>query len=197
MPHHKHGFTIIEVSLVLAIAGLILVMAFIAVPTLQRQARDAKRKEDTMTFLQALKKYQQNNRGQLPKISYDNDGVDMISSIVNFKLYDNMNTWFDSPPENIPWVKFYNDYLGDNFTNPNGTKYSFYIQNIDECGSLESWCYDYISTEVSENGFDERVADFYIFPSSNCENGQPVKTSNSRNLAIVTLLESGTYCANL
>lgn len=64
--NQKFGFTIIEVSLVLAVAGLIFLMVFIALPQLQRQQRDTRRKEDIFTFLEAVKKYQTNNRGVLP-----------------------------------------------------------------------------------------------------------------------------------
>ena len=62
----KSGFTIIEVSLVLAIAGLIFLMAFIAFPSLQRTQRDAKRREDVLLLLERVKEYQRNNRGALP-----------------------------------------------------------------------------------------------------------------------------------
>ena len=40
------GFTIIEVVLVLAIAGLIFLMVFLALPALQRQQRDTQRRSD-------------------------------------------------------------------------------------------------------------------------------------------------------
>ena len=62
----QSGFTIIEVSLVLAIAGLIFLMVFIALPALQRQSRDTQRRSDILTFLEMTKKYQSNNRGALP-----------------------------------------------------------------------------------------------------------------------------------
>lgn len=62
----KSGFTIIEVALVLAIAGLIFLMVFVALPSLQRSQRDARRRDDIITFLEAVKKYQTNNRGTLP-----------------------------------------------------------------------------------------------------------------------------------
>ena len=42
----KKGFTIIEVVLVLAIAGLIFLMVFVALPALQRNQRDTQRKQD-------------------------------------------------------------------------------------------------------------------------------------------------------
>lgn len=48
MKKHKlyEGFTIIEVVLVLAIAGLIFLMVFLALPALQRSQRDTQRKND-------------------------------------------------------------------------------------------------------------------------------------------------------
>ena len=70
---HKHesqpnnkGFTIIEVVLVLAIAGLIFLMVFIALPALQRNQRDTQRKNDLATFASALQNYAANNRGRYP-----------------------------------------------------------------------------------------------------------------------------------
>jgi prepilin-type N-terminal cleavage/methylation domain-containing protein len=60
------GFTIIEVVLVLAIAGLIFLMVFIALPALQRNQRDTQRKNDLSRTLTAIQSYQSNNRGQLP-----------------------------------------------------------------------------------------------------------------------------------
>lgn len=43
---NKSGFTIIEVVLVLAIAGLIFLMVFVAFPALQRNQRDTQRRDD-------------------------------------------------------------------------------------------------------------------------------------------------------
>ena len=64
------GFTIIEVVLVLAIAGLIFLMVFIALPALQRSQRDTQRKRDADKFLAAIQSYQGNNRNQLPSEIY-------------------------------------------------------------------------------------------------------------------------------
>ena len=60
----KPAFTIIEVVLVLAKAGLIFLMVFIALPALQRNQRDTQRKNDMSRILSQLKTYQSNNRGQ-------------------------------------------------------------------------------------------------------------------------------------
>ena len=62
---HKPAFTIIEVVLVLAIAGLIFLMVFIALPALQRNQRDAQRKQDVNRLLDAAQRYLANN----PRVS--------------------------------------------------------------------------------------------------------------------------------
>lgn len=64
--HKQKGFTIIEVVLVLAIAGLIFLMVFIALPALQRSQRDTQRKNDLSRAITAVNNYQSNNRGVLP-----------------------------------------------------------------------------------------------------------------------------------
>jgi prepilin-type N-terminal cleavage/methylation domain-containing protein len=65
--HRKEkGFTIIEVVLVLAIAGLIFLMVFIALPALERSQRDTQRKNDLARLETALTNYTSNNRGSLP-----------------------------------------------------------------------------------------------------------------------------------
>ena len=60
----KKAFTIIEVVLVLAIAGLIFLMVFIALPTLQRNQRDTQRKNDLSRLKTALDSYKSNSRAK-------------------------------------------------------------------------------------------------------------------------------------
>lgn len=62
----KQGFTIIEVVLVLAIAGLIFLMVFIALPALQRGQRDTARRSDVSTVSAAFNTFTTNNRGDIP-----------------------------------------------------------------------------------------------------------------------------------
>ncbi|MDO4774017.1 MAG: type II secretion system protein [Candidatus Saccharibacteria bacterium] len=59
---NKKGFTIIEVVLVLAIAGLIFAMVFIALPALQRNQRDTARRNDASTVSAAVNSYRSNNK---------------------------------------------------------------------------------------------------------------------------------------
>lgn len=64
--NNQKGFTIIEVVLVLAIAGLIFLMVFIALPALQRSQRDTQRRDDVARFVSQLNSYATNNKGNLP-----------------------------------------------------------------------------------------------------------------------------------
>lgn len=68
MDKTKKGFTIIEVVLVLAIAGLIFIMVFIALPALQRSQRDTQRKRNIQLVSAALESYKSNNKGRYPWI---------------------------------------------------------------------------------------------------------------------------------
>lgn len=62
----KKGFSIIEVVLVLAIAGLIFLMVFIALPALQRNQRDTQRRNDAGAFISQVNSYATNNNGKVP-----------------------------------------------------------------------------------------------------------------------------------
>jgi prepilin-type N-terminal cleavage/methylation domain-containing protein len=68
--NNQKGFTIIEVVLVLAIAALIFLMVFIALPALQRSQRDTQRKNDVSRLQTAIQNYQSSNRNKLP--TFDN-----------------------------------------------------------------------------------------------------------------------------
>ncbi len=65
---NKKGFTIIEVVLVLAIAGLIFLMVFVALPNLQRSQRDTQRRDDYAALASNITAYISNNSGKLPTL---------------------------------------------------------------------------------------------------------------------------------
>ena len=64
----KRGFTIIEVVLVLAIAGLIFLMVFIALPALQRSQRNTQRRDDYSMLVTAVNSYMSSNNGKLTNL---------------------------------------------------------------------------------------------------------------------------------
>ena len=108
----KKGFTIIEVVLVLAIAGLIFLMVFIALPALQRSQRNTQRRDDYSMLSTAVTNYMSNNGGRLTQIYGSNDasgntldakrwinenGTDPNGNDYVLKAYS-----FDSVKDNIP-----------------------------------------------------------------------------------------------
>lgn len=62
----NEGFTIIEVLIVLAIAGLIMLIVFLAVPALQRNSRNTRRRDDVGKALAAVNDWVTNNGGKIP-----------------------------------------------------------------------------------------------------------------------------------
>ncbi len=62
----QKGFTIIEIMIVLAIAALIMLIVFLAVPALQRSSRNTQRKNDAGNILAAINTFVTNNNGSLP-----------------------------------------------------------------------------------------------------------------------------------
>lgn len=67
----NEGFTIIEVLIVLAIAGMIMLVVFLAVPALQRNSRNSSRKNDVTAILGAVTEFSSNNNGALPAAPAD------------------------------------------------------------------------------------------------------------------------------
>ena len=70
----KQGFTIIEVVLVLAIAGLIFIMIFITLPALQRAQRDQQRKSDAATARAKIIQWKANNKNASLSRANDSGG---------------------------------------------------------------------------------------------------------------------------
>ena len=67
------GFTIIEVVLVLAVAGLIFLMVFLALPALQRSQRDIARKSWSSNLIANLENARANNKGAIPSFGLAKD----------------------------------------------------------------------------------------------------------------------------
>lgn len=116
---HKKGFTIIEVVLVLAIAGLIFLMVFIALPALQSSQRNTQRENDLDRILTQVTEFSTNNSGRLP-FSIE-DGLD--SRFVN--------RYIDTtcPAEDVDFTQVQGEDTceGDQFRDPDGNNYHFEI----------------------------------------------------------------------
>lgn len=75
---NEKGFTIIEVLIVLAIAGLIMVVVFLAVPALQRNSRNTQRTNDAARIGAAMSECSSNNNGN---ISLCDDATELANYI--------------------------------------------------------------------------------------------------------------------
>ena len=71
----SEGFTIIEVLIVLAIAGLIMLIVFLAVPALQRNSRNTAVKNDVANALGGVAEFQAANSGVMPTAATTTAGV--------------------------------------------------------------------------------------------------------------------------
>ena len=173
----KKGFTIIEVVLVLAIAGLIFLMVFIALPAMQRSQRDTQRRDQLSGMMTQITQYQANNRNKLP------EGTGAVTVGSNGKA--------DETSGNKEWAKFYNAYLGPNndelFEDPNGNSYTL---NVSACTGANA-C-PTIPTDFAAQNYVINVV-----TNANCDGEKVVYNSGSRKLAIVYKLEGGgTFCSN-
>lgn len=65
---NNKGFTIIEVMIVLAIAGLIILIVLLAIPALQRNGRNTAIKNDAAAVAAALNEFKSNNDGDSPTV---------------------------------------------------------------------------------------------------------------------------------
>lgn len=170
----KKGFTIIEVVLVLAIAGLIFLMVFIALPALQRSQRDTQRRDDMARFLAQLQQYQANNRNKVPV------GTDQWGKFITNYL----------------------EAGGDTFTDPDGTDYEITkicnVSNDTACGT-EGTTGGPVTPDKNEFTWEADKHSITVYVNAKCD-GEFVKyVKNSPNqIAIRYKLEgAGVYCGNI
>ena len=165
----KRGFTIIEVSLVLAIAGLIFLMVFVALPSLQRGQRDARRREDVMTYLEQLKKYQTNNRGALPSGSAQ------------------WSQFFSS------YLKNFSDPSGGDYKQ----KIVTCDKSSSSTVKVDTECNNSTIAGIYTSSFPYQNYTMLVVTQATCDGDKPVKTSNPRNIAVLYRMEgAGVYCNN-
>ena len=167
----KQGFTIIEVVLVLAIAGLIFLMVFVALPALQRSQRDTARRNDMSRVDTSLIQYQTNNQntgnGDLPSAgSWTGSSVfpsdTSCGSACKF-IQRYMNSGTDSAT--------------NTFNDPDGTPYSINI-------GKGAW-------SQSLTTMDHTV---YIRTGAKCQ-GETAVADTDRHFAVLYRLEgAGIYC---
>ncbi len=163
----KKGFTIIEVVLVLAIAGLIFLMVFVALPALQRSQRDTQRRDDMARFSSQLSQYQANNSGKVPDIK---------------------NT--------SAWSKFLTDYLkagGDSFADPS-TGSDYEISKVVNCTTFKSQAQ---CNPNRDSITDATLGHIYVYANATCDGENPKYVQGERKIAFTLKLEgAGIYCGH-
>ena len=209
----KQGFTIIEVVLVLAIAGLIFLMVFVALPALQRSQRDTQRRNDMSRVDTSLVQYQTNHSNQssnLPDVT--SASVWQAPSDNTFKVGNSAGCGSNVACQ---FVRDYmntgsseNDGKANNFEDPNGTPYSLVITPNWSDGAKVSGAKNgtsklaegqtidgqqtYTIKDEGGNAFDAYT--IYIIPGGRCV-GDAATKSIKRHFAILYRLEgAGTYC---
>ena len=129
----KKGFTIIEVVLVLAIAGLIFLMVFVAFPALQRNQKDSQRRQDYAMLSSAVSSYMANNNNSLKNLTGD-------------KIRKNITDWInktgqdpDGNTYNVDVLAWDSKYTNEDTapklqkTENNETKYYVYVVKNARC----------------------------------------------------------------
>jgi prepilin-type N-terminal cleavage/methylation domain-containing protein len=89
----KDGFTIVETLIVLAVAGLILLIILNAIPALDRSSRNNQTRQDIQLILAAVSRWELNNSGNFP--SQPNNTTNPITSNTDF-LYDVPLTYYNN-----------------------------------------------------------------------------------------------------
>jgi len=207
----KQGFTIIEVVLVLAIAGLIFLMVFVALPALQRSQRDTARRNDMSRVDTSLVQYQTN---------HSTNSVSNLPGITDHSTWTGVTGAINCTGENATEAcMFARDYMNsgsgevttNEFIDPQGDPYSIAIaQNVSGTTisnftalSGTNWesklAYDSAKggLTITDNGngtnaFDQHAV--YIVPGARCNDDVAV-ASSSRHFAVLYRLEgAGVYC---
>lgn len=185
----KGGFTIIEVVLVLAIAGLIFLMVFLAYPALRRSQQDTQRQSQLGEMKAQVQKFQQNNNGRLPLDSAE------VVAYEDGDTKDLDTTWPCSTTTTLtagtvaPANCFIRNYMNgatskyNEWIDPSGYSYGLKIETLTS-GS---------SKMLGNTDFDKHIV--YLVKHARCDGEQAVYSANSRDFVVMYKLEgAGTYC---
>ena len=185
----------------LAIAGMIFSMAFVALPALWASQRDTDRREDVLGFISTLQKYQSNNsRGALPGTTSELNSLSLTNGTVEVKFNDNGDmTTPTGKIEDTSWAGFYRDYFDrDSFIDPDGPRYNWMIMTChkgDSDGNGHNGCKNTQLDKLAAGNNEEYT--MYIVTSATCYGGDAVYSSNVRRVAALYRLEGGgIYCEN-
>ncbi|MDO4220271.1 MAG: type II secretion system protein [Candidatus Saccharibacteria bacterium] len=172
--NNKKGFTIIEVVLVLAIAGLIFLMVFIALPALQRSQRNTQREDDIARFLTAVNDFQTNNSGKTP---WQANKLGLFT-----KRYIDDTCEFTTDDALKP------NSCGAQFTDPDGTYYEWNAAATAIGGQVDQ-------SYVTGSTVDHKI---YVVQAAGCGSTEGTYTyyAGERNIAMFYIEEGGAIICN-
>ncbi len=179
------GFTIIEVVLVLAIAGLIFMMVFIALPQLQRAQRDTQRRDDMGRLTGAITNYQSANNGRLPSgtCTVADDADPLVESIPHGSAASAA-------------CRLIREYIlgsaggttANTFVDPSGKTYDLQILELPSGA---------VPDPVAGSATGEVDGVIKMYTHARCVGETIERTSNPRDYAVTYKLEGGgTYCSS-
>ena len=160
----KKGFTIIEVVLVLAIAGLIFLMVFIAYPALRRSQADTERRTALSEALAQVSTYKTNNR-KVPAAQADLT-----------KLRDNYLGGTSK------------------FVDPDGTAYTFVFSDGCHGVAAGTACTVTAGNKGVAANFAANAHKIYYYDYATCNGETVVASTGKYDVAITYRLENGVYC---
>ena len=196
----RKGFTIIEVVLVLAIAGLIFLMVFIALPALQRSQRNTRRRQDMARILSALDDYAANNNGRMPGRSYDDeDKAKEAAELANFVNNYVVGQKDYVNADNVMWDSADSKSLecgdSDQFCDPDGTRYYFGHRTIKPTSSCTGGTDLPGNCKLANN--DQHVIYYFRYAQCGDEEGYAKDGAGFADVAIMYVLEGGAvYCGD-
>lgn len=195
----RGGFTIIEVVLVLAIAGLIFLMVFIALPALQRSQRDSQRRNDLGKVTEAITNFQTNNQGRLPgkstisvregdangQVSLKDNSGNLVCSLSAPAADAEDQTGGDACNLLVNYLNGHGATV-DEFTDPDGFGYGITITSFGEGDA------DFTAGAEILQDFNHMV---YIVKQARCSGEGAVSSDNKRDYVVLYKLEgTGVYC---
>ena len=206
----KEGFTIIEVVLVLAIAGLIFLMVFVALPALQRSQRDTQRRNDLSRLGTALTQWQTNHGTQVDSLPHPSGTANSINWVGDgsfatcnndacYLVRDYMNTSANGSTTTNTFVdpdgEYYNIVISKNISDVASPAKLSSPQTSKAAAGAAELAWDATAKKYKLGGTDPYAAHtIFIVPGGTCDGDQIVKAEKRRYAVIYRLEGSGTYC---
>ena len=179
----------------LAIAGMIFLMVFIALPALQRSQRNTQRKNDLSRIMTAVMQYQAHNKNQNPFLPIAGNATD--AGIERFSRF--ITRYIDPECEGVDRTTrtfFIPAKCGAGFTDPDGTVYGIDARADTHTGGgtkTQIKFLDRNSTNVGLSGAREMTHLIVVFTRAKCaeEEGYVEWTGGYNDIGMWYPLEGG------